>query len=123
VLGKERYLRFVEAQEGRKIDLAEFKREADADLERNKTAYQALVAKVKVTRPTAAELLPAATKVTEDARRFVLDQKLVSFPSDERCTVKETPPFQRWNSAFLNSAGPFDTAKDAYYYITLPDPK
>jgi uncharacterized protein (DUF885 family) len=28
----------------------------------------------------------------------------------------------RWNSAFLNMPGPFDSAKQAFYYITLPDP-
>jgi uncharacterized protein (DUF885 family) len=36
--------------------------------------------------------------------------------------VKESPPYQRWNSAFLDPPGPFEKARNAFYYITLPDP-
>jgi uncharacterized protein (DUF885 family) len=37
--------------------------------------------------------------------------------------LKETPPFMRWNSAFLNPPGPFEkAATTAFYYITMPDP-
>lgn len=124
VLGVDRFTRFVAAQEGRDIDLAAFKAMAEADLARNKAAYQALIKKgVKPTRPKQEQLLEAATRLMNESRQFVIDRQLVTIPSDDRCTLKESPPFQRWNAAFLNMPGPFDTAKQAYYYITLPDPK
>src|SRR5690606_8669479 len=53
---------------------------------------------------------------------FVIDKQLVTIPSEDRCTIAESPPFMRWNAAFLNMPGPFDSAKQAYYYITRPDP-
>lgn len=123
VLGVERYKRFVMAQEGMaSLDLAAFKRQAEADLKRNKDAYVALQKKVKVTRPSQAELLSAATQLMDASRQFILDKKLVTIPSEDRCTLKESPPFMRWNAAFLNMPGPYDSAKQAYYYITMPDP-
>ena len=123
VLGVERYKRFVMAQEGMEsFDLAAFRAQAEADLKRNKAAYRELAKTVKVTRPDREELLAAATKLVEDSRKFIVDKGLVTIPSDDRCTVKESPPFMRWNAAFLNMPGPYDTAKQAYYYITMPDP-
>src|SRR5204862_3000349 len=74
------------------------------------------------TRPKATELLVAAGLLTESARRFILDKKLATIPSEDRATPKETPPYMRWNSAFLDAPGPFETAKNAFYYITMPDP-
>jgi uncharacterized protein (DUF885 family) len=122
VLGRDVYLRFVAAQEGRNIDLGELHRMADADLARNKSDYEKLAKTAKFTRPKATELLAAATKLMDDSQRFIVEKKLVTIPSDERATLRETPPYMRWNAAFLNMPGPFDTAKQAFYYITLPDP-
>lgn len=123
VLGVDKYKRFVMFQEGMdSLDLAAFKRQAEADLKRNKDAYVALKKKVKVTRPDRTELLAAATKLMNTSRQFVIDNELVTIPSDDQCTLQESPPFMRWNAAFLNMPGPYDTAKQAYYYITMPDP-
>lgn len=122
VLGTERYLAFVEAQEGRRYELAEFRAIADADLKRNRDAYLALKDRVKVKRPDKTALIAEAEKLIERSRSFIVDKGLVSIPSDDACTVKETPPYMRYNAAFLNMAGPYDPAREAYYYITLPDP-
>jgi len=122
VLGADRYLKFVAAQEGRRLELVELKRMADEDLERNKSEYEKLAKTAKFTRPKAKELLEAATRLMDDSHRFIVDNKLVTIPSDDRATLRETPPYMRWNAAFLNMPGPFDNAKQAFYYITLPDP-
>jgi uncharacterized protein (DUF885 family) len=122
VLGADRYLKFVAAQEGRRLELVELKRMADEDLERNKSEYEKLAKTAKFTRPKAKELLEAATRLMDDSHRFIVDYKLVTIPSDDRATLRETPPYMRWNAAFLNMPGPFDNAKQAFYYITLPDP-
>lgn len=122
VLGREKYLAFVEAQEGRPIDLEAFARLAEEDLARNRTAYEALLPTVNVTRPKAAELVAEATRMMNAARQFVLDRGLVTFPSDERAIVEISPPYMRWNAAFLNMPGPFDSVHQGYYYVTLPDP-
>ncbi|MCC6525297.1 MAG: DUF885 domain-containing protein [Polyangiaceae bacterium] len=122
VLGRERYLAFVAAQEGEPVELADFERRAEEDLARNKAAYEELRKTVKPTRPKASELLEEARALMDRSRQFVVDKGLVSLPSEDRAVVRESPPFMRWNSAFLNMPGPFDSAKQSYYYISLPDP-
>lgn len=122
VLGVQRYRKLLKAQEGLEIELSEFKDMAEKDLARNKRAYEELMGKAKVTRPEREKLLAAATKLMEESREFVLEKEIVSIPSDDRCVLKESPPYMRWNAAFLNMAGPFDSAKQAYYYMTLPNP-
>ncbi|MGK3988281.1 DUF885 domain-containing protein [Sorangium sp. So ce136] len=123
VLGEARYRKLLLAQEGLSISLAEFKKMGEEDLAANKAAYQELARKVKATRPKAELLLAEATRVMETSRRFIVDKGLVSLPSDERALVKETPPYMRWNSAFLDAPGPFERkGLEAFYYITKPDP-
>ncbi|AUX37744.1 MULTISPECIES: DUF885 domain-containing protein [Sorangium] len=123
VLGEARYRRLLLAQEGLSMPLAEFKRMGEEDLAANKAAYQELARKVKPTRPKAEQLLAEATRMMEASRRFVVDREIVSLPSDERAIVKETPPYMRWNSAFLDAPGPFERkGLEAFYYITKPDP-
>ncbi|WP_438033810.1 DUF885 domain-containing protein [Sorangium sp. So ce204] len=123
VLGEARYRKLLLAQEGLSMPLAEFKKMGEDDLAANKAAYQELARKVKTSRPKAEQLLGEATRMMESARKFLVDKKIVSLPSDERAIVKETPPYMRWNAAFLDAPGPFERkGLEAFYYITKPDP-
>jgi len=74
--------------------------------------------------PTAASLLPDARKHLEMIRAFLIEKDLVTFPSDVRVTVSETPGFARATSfASMDSPGPFETkSTEAYYYITPVEP-
>lgn len=122
-LGEQRYLDFVRIQEGLELPLPEFARMAEADLSANKLAYEQLARKVAQTRPSATELLPAASRMTDAARAFLAQRQLVTMPEARPPVVRETPPFMRWNQAFLVASGPFERAGlESYYYITLPDP-
>ena len=122
VLGEARFVDFVAAQEGRRIDLASFTKLAEDDLARNRAAYEALAPTVTVTRPDASELIAEATRIMDESRRFVIERNLVTVPTEDRAVVEESPPFMRWNAAFLNMPGPFDTVQQGFYYVTLPDP-
>ena len=53
------------------------------------------------------------------------DHKLITIPKAAPATVQETPPFLRaTTSASMDIPGPFETvATEAYYNMTLPDPK
>jgi len=125
VLGRARYEALLRAQEALTTPIEELEAMAQEDLQRNKLAYEALEKSgVKKTRPAVKDLLDAARKITEASRAFIVDHAIVTVPSKPNVNVAETPPFQRWNSAFLNGAGAFDRPDlVAYYYITLPDPK
>jgi uncharacterized protein (DUF885 family) len=124
VLGPARYLKLLEVQEGLHITLAELGAMGEENLRANKQAYDALVKKkVKLTPVPQAELFDRARRLTTSARAFILEKKLVTLPSEEQPIVKETPPFQRWNAAFLDWPGVFEQKPlPAYYYLTLPDP-
>lgn len=123
VLGRARYERLLQVQEALSTPIEELLQKAVADQKRNQTAYEALAAKVKKTRPKASEVIAEAQRVVDASREFIAAHHIVSLPSQPNLEVKETPPFMRWNQAFLNGGGPFDRADlRAYYYITLPDP-
>jgi hypothetical protein len=121
-LGEDRYRKLVRIQEGLTLPLAEFARMAEGDLSANRSAYEALARRVEETRPRAPALLREAGRTTEDARAFVVEHGIVTMPGEQRPSVRETPPYMRWNQAFLVGPGPFDAeGLEAYYYITLPD--
>ena len=56
----------------------------------------------------------------EEARSFAVAQNLITFPSEERVRVAETPPYARNGGlASMEPPGPFETrAREAYYYVT-----
>jgi len=73
--------------------------------------------------PEPADLIDSVKKVLEDLRRFCIEKPILSIPSEDRATVAETPPFARALSfASMDTPGPFEkTAKEAYYFVTLPE--
>lgn len=75
--------------------------------------------------PTAQSLIPDAKKNIEAIRQFMIDNKIITIPSEVRVKVEETPAYARATStASMDTPGPFETkATEAYYYITPVDPK
>ncbi|HTV25051.1 MAG TPA: DUF885 domain-containing protein [Polyangiaceae bacterium] len=123
VLGRERYEHLLQAQEALDTPIEELEKMAEDDLAKNRAAYEALAQTVQKSRPKASELLNEVRQVMDGARDFVLSHHIATLPVEPHVEVKETPPFMRWNSAFLNPGGVFDRADlPAYYYVTLPDP-
>ena len=80
---------------------------------------------VQKEHPTAQSLIPDAKKNLEAIRQFLVDNKIVTMPSEVRVKVEETPAYARATStASMDTPGPFETkATEAYYYITPVDPK
>jgi uncharacterized protein (DUF885 family) len=70
-------------------------------------------------------LLSSMQEVLDRLRDFCLAQKIISIPAREPLTVVETPPFMRaLTFAAMDAPGPFEQkARQAYYYVTLPEPK
>jgi len=58
-------------------------------------------------------------------RKFLVDKQIVTIPSTVMPTVQESPPFMRaFTLASMDTPGPYETkATDAFYNVTLPDPK
>jgi hypothetical protein len=121
VLGGQRFVKLLRVQEGLTTPLAEFERMNEDDLAKNKKAYEALAARVKDKPVTEAEYFATAERMMRKARTFVLDGAIVSLASQDEVVVRETPPYKRWNAASIELSGPFETAKSAFYYLTIPD--
>jgi uncharacterized protein (DUF885 family) len=135
-LGEQRFLAMLEVTQGVHADLATLERLAEADLERNTAAITAAAHELDPDRPVADvireaaddkpepdQVLAEATSQAAELRQFILDHRIATIPSDETASVRPSPPFQRYNFAFLDAAGPFEEkALASYYYISPPDP-
>jgi uncharacterized protein (DUF885 family) len=135
-LGTDKFLKMLADTQGVTIDLPRLQQIAGADLARNLAAMDAaakaidpahstaeVVAQAGADRPTASDVLGVATEQTKQLRQFLVDHHIVSIPGTEDAIVKESPPFQRWNSAFMDGPGVFETKPlPSFYYISPPDP-
>src|SRR5262249_47382370 len=68
--------------------------------------------------------LGGATSATiERTRKFLVDKKIVTVPSEVRPTIAETPAFMRTGGfASMDTPGAFETkATEAFYYVTPPE--
>ncbi|MDB4955169.1 MAG: hypothetical protein JWO36_2738 [Myxococcales bacterium] len=135
-LGTDRFLRMLSEEQGISLDLETLQRAVDEDLARNTAAITEaahaidpsqpvadVVAAAARDRPTPDQVLEVARQQTDELRKFIIDHKLVTIPSDDVATVRETPVFKRWNQAFLDGPGPFERKQlTSFYYISPPDP-
>ena len=121
VLGMPRFAKLLQVQEGLTMPLAEFERMNEDNLAANKAAYEALAAHVKDRAVDEARYFGTASRMMREAREFVVERYIVSLPTSEGVTVRETPPYKRWNAASIELSGPFEEAKSAFYYLTIPD--
>ncbi len=111
---------------------------AERDRTRNEAAFSqvarqidpnkspdAVLEGLQADHPAPNRLLQATQDMLDGLRRFILERHIVSIPSPNPATVKETPPFMRsTTSASMDTPGPFETtATEAYYNVTLPDPR
>lgn len=72
---------------------------------------------------SADKLLDATRSMLKQLRDFCIEKNIVTIPPENDLRVEETPPFMRaLTFAAMNSLGPFETtAKESYYYVTLPE--
>lgn len=135
-LGEAQFLRMLRDKEGVEVTLARLEEIGLEDLARNREALEQaareidpnrsvekVVARVTADRPAPDEVIDVATDQAALMRQLLVDKELVTIPSDDVAEVRPSPPFMRWNSAFLSSAGPFEKrALPSFYYISPPDP-
>jgi uncharacterized protein (DUF885 family) len=102
---------------------AQFKQIAH-ELEPDKTPAEVLEELGK-NHPAPDNLLESFRSTFNGLMEFIGTHHIVTIPSDIRPIVRETPPFMRATTfASMDTPGPFEThAKEAYFNVTLPDPK
>jgi uncharacterized protein (DUF885 family) len=111
---------------------------AEKDLKKNQAAFadaakavdpkrtpQQVLAVVEANHPPPDKLLSTTQAELDAIGRFMADHHIVTVPKAAPARVQETPPFLRaTTTASMDIPGPFETvANEAYYNMTLPDPK
>ncbi|MDB5689689.1 MAG: hypothetical protein JWL91_1565 [Sphingomonas bacterium] len=133
-LGAKGFARMLLATEGVDTPLAELEAVGRADLRRNQDALKAACARYVpgATIPACMDRMnavkgaggPVATarRQIPDLRAFVIAKDLVTIPGTEQALVKESPPYNRQNSAYIDPPGPYEKGIPSVYYISPPDP-
>lgn len=134
-IGPARFAEMLWATEKVDVPIARLKETGERDMERNLAALRAACAKympgaslaactdkVKADKPKEGPVA-AAERQLVDLRAFIVSHKVVTIPSPDRAQVAESPPYQRWNAAYINTPGPYEKALPSIYYIAPPDPK
>jgi hypothetical protein len=85
------------------------------------TPVEECLARVQAEKPPEGPV-EAARRQLAGLRRFVEEAGLVSIPGEEEAQVQQAPPYQRWNSAYIDIPGPYDRHLPAIYYISPPNP-
>ncbi|MBX9687335.1 MAG: DUF885 domain-containing protein [Candidatus Obscuribacterales bacterium] len=69
------------------------------------------------------KLVSSVSAVLKQLKDFCRDHEIITIPSQDNLKVAETPPFMRaLTFAAMDGPGPFEEkAKEAYYYVTLPE--
>lgn len=134
-LGERRFLKMLRDTQGVDISLADLKAAGEADLQRNLdglfdacaefapgASTEDCVLRVQNRKPPEGAVA-GATRQLPALKDFLLQNELVSIPSDEEALVAESPPHRRFNMAYINIPGPFESGLPSVYYIAPPDPE
>jgi hypothetical protein len=132
--GPERYLRMLRESERVDLSLEVLEAAGRRELARNLSALRQACAvyapglsmaecveRVQAEKPSAGPV-EAARRQLAGLRSFLEERELVTIPGDEQALIAESPPYQRWNAAFIDIPGPYDRHLPSIYYISPPDP-
>jgi hypothetical protein len=133
-LGAARFREMLKATEGVNLPLEVLEKAGREDLQRNLEALKeeckhyapdvpvkSCVEKVEARKPPEGAVAEARRQLII-LRAFVAEKSIVSIPSREEATVAESPPFNRWNLAYIDIPGPFEHGLSSIYYVAPPDP-
>jgi uncharacterized protein (DUF885 family) len=135
-IGPRAYVTWLKHAEFITTPLEELLAQGEAQLQKDRASFLEVAKEIDSTRtaeqvfasladehPSARDLLPYARQTLEQVRQFVVRKDLVTFPSETRPIVEETPVFLRIGTyASMETPGPYETrAKEAFYYVTPPE--
>ena len=133
-LGPEKFSQMLLQTEGVDVPLKRLRQIGEDDLARNLAALRdactgfapgaqlkECVEKAAADKPQTSTVDAASAQLTE-LRLFIHDREIVTIPGTEQAMVRESPPYQRWNSAYIDVPGPFEKDLPGIYYVAPPDP-
>jgi hypothetical protein len=133
-LGADQFQQMLADTERVDVPIAELERIAKADLERNLKLLREACEKyapgksiaeaielVRHSKPAGGPVVGARQQLA-GLKKFLVDQDLVTIPGPEEARVEESPPYARWNAAYIDIPGPYEKGLPSTYYIAPPDP-
>jgi hypothetical protein len=134
-IGPELFAQMLKQTEQVDVPVGEIEAAGRADLDRNTAALKAecngyapkaslaqCVGKMAANKPKGSPVEEARNQL-KMLKDFIVQNKLVSIPSNDEALVAEAPPYNRSNAAFINTAGPYEKGVASVYNIAPPDPK
>jgi hypothetical protein len=133
-MGADRFREMIRATERVDVPLERLEQVGREDMNRNLTALRQAcsefapgksipdcVAKVDANKPQPGPVEEARRQLVE-LKAFVSEKGLVSIPGTEEIKVKESPPYKRYNFAYMDPAGPYEQGVSSVYYVAPPEP-
>ncbi|HVF50210.1 MAG TPA: DUF885 domain-containing protein [Pyrinomonadaceae bacterium] len=133
-LGPEKFSEMLRATERVDVPLDKLEEIGRSDMERNVNALneacatyapsqtvEQCIAKSRGKKPQGGPV-EGARRQLDTLKAFLGEKNLVSIPGTEQAKVAESPPYQRWNFAYIDIPGPYETGLASIYYIAPPDP-
>ena len=133
-LGRERFSDMLRMTEGVDVPLDTLEARGREDMNRNLAALkeacsryapgqtiQRCVDRMKAHKAPGSPV-QAAERQLDTLEAFIRAKNLVSIPGTERALVHESPPYQRFNFAYIDIPGPYEKNLPSIYYISPPDP-
>jgi Bacterial protein of unknown function (DUF885) len=134
-LGPDLFAQMVKQTEQVDLPVEQIEAAGRADLDRNTAALKAecnayapkaslaqCMAKMAANKPKGGPVEEARNQL-KMLKEFIVQNNVVSIPSNDEALVAEAPPYNRSNAAFINTAGPYDKGVVSVYNIAPPDPK
>jgi hypothetical protein len=132
-IGEATFREMLRATEGVDLPLPQLIEIGERDLARNLKALEEAcaayapggsvadcVARARAEKPEGSPVAEARRQL-DQLRAFVVDKEIVSIPGTERADVRESPPYQRWNFAYIDIPGPYEKGLPSTYFISPPD--
>jgi uncharacterized protein (DUF885 family) len=133
-LGPNRFRKMLWETERVEVPLDRIEKAGRQDLDRNlaalREACQAYapgktvpecIAKAQAVKPEGGPVEESRRQVPQ-LKAFLSAQDLVTIPGTEEARVAESPPYRRWNRAYIDIPGPYEQGLPSIYYIAPPDP-
>lgn len=133
-LGPERFSEMLKATEAVDVPLDRLMQVGRDDLARNQAAAKAECAKFApdltikacfqkmIDDKPALGIVEAAQQQVPELTAFVRSHDLATIPGTEQALVREAPPYNRQNTAYIDPRGPLEHGIPSIYYIAPPDP-
>ena len=133
-LGADKFAQMLNDTEAVNVPLADLEKVGEADLKRNQDALTAAcaqfapgasvpacMAKMNAHKP-ADNVVAEATRQIPLLTQFIKAKDLVTIPGTEQALVRQSPPYNAQNGAYIDPPGPLEKGIPSIYYIAAPDP-